>query len=70
LDYFSNPHLIKYLIINFLFFYLKIIKYIKSFIFFGDWGLGIGDLGVGGWGGGGGPRAPRPKHKTPPPKTK
>jgi len=26
----------------------------------GDWGLGIGDLGLGGWG-----RRPRPKHQTP-----
>jgi len=34
---------------------------------FGDWGLGIGDLGFGGFGLGGEPQTPTHKTKTPKP---
>jgi len=34
----------------------------------GDWGLGIGDLGLGGWGGGGGGEDPTPKNQKTNPK--
>jgi len=37
----------------------KIIKHI------GDWGLGIGVLGVGGWGGNPNPKNPNPKPQNP-----
>jgi len=45
-----------------LFKYYKIIKYLMM-LFYGDWGLGIGDLGFGFW-------AQNPKTKTQNPKTK